>query len=58
MGISIISYGKNSLDLRPTSVTISPRERIRVRKYCTYKIAFNVLELDLMMAETAATIVD
>jgi hypothetical protein len=28
MGISIISYGKNSLDLRPTSVTTSPRERI------------------------------
>jgi hypothetical protein len=28
MGISIISYGKNSLDLRPTSVTTSRRERI------------------------------
>jgi hypothetical protein len=28
MGISIISYGKNSLDLRPTRVTTSPRERI------------------------------
>jgi hypothetical protein len=27
MGISIISYGKNSLDLRPTWVTASPRER-------------------------------
>jgi hypothetical protein len=28
MGISIISYGKNSLDLRPTWVTTSPREQI------------------------------
>jgi hypothetical protein len=28
MGIFIISYGKNSLDLRPTWVTTSPRERI------------------------------
>jgi hypothetical protein len=28
MGISIISYGKNSLDLRPPWVTTSPRERI------------------------------
>jgi hypothetical protein len=28
MGISITSYGKNSLDLRPTWVTTSPRERI------------------------------
>jgi hypothetical protein len=28
MGISLISYGKNSLDLRPTWVTTSPRERI------------------------------
>jgi hypothetical protein len=28
MRISIISYGKNSLDLRPTWVTTSPRERI------------------------------
>jgi hypothetical protein len=28
MGISIVSYGKNSLDLRPTRVTTSPRERI------------------------------
>jgi hypothetical protein len=28
MGISIISYGKNSLNLRPTWVTTSPRERI------------------------------
>ena len=28
IGISIISYGKNSLDLRPTWVTTSPRERI------------------------------
>jgi hypothetical protein len=28
MGISIISYGKNSLDLRPTLVKTSPRERI------------------------------
>jgi hypothetical protein len=28
MGISIISYGKNSLDLRPTRATTSPRERI------------------------------
>jgi hypothetical protein len=28
MDISIISYGKNSLDLRPTWVTTSPRERI------------------------------
>jgi len=28
IGISMISYGKNSLDLRPTSVTTSPRERI------------------------------
>jgi hypothetical protein len=26
--ISIISYGKNSLDLRPTWVTTGPRERI------------------------------
>jgi hypothetical protein len=30
IGISIISYGKNSLDLRPTSVTTSPRERIEL----------------------------
>jgi hypothetical protein len=28
MGISIIAYGKNSLDLRPSWVTTSPRERI------------------------------
>jgi hypothetical protein len=28
VGISIISYGKNSLDLRPTWVTTIPRERI------------------------------
>jgi hypothetical protein len=28
IGISIISYGKNSFDLRPTLVTTSPRERI------------------------------
>jgi hypothetical protein len=28
IGISITSYGKNSLDLRPTWVTTSPRERI------------------------------
>jgi hypothetical protein len=28
IGISIISYGKNSLDLRSTCVTTSPRERI------------------------------
>ena len=28
IGISIISYGKNSLDLRPTWVTTSSRERI------------------------------
>jgi hypothetical protein len=28
MGISIISYEKNSLDLRPTWVTSSPREQI------------------------------
>jgi hypothetical protein len=28
IGISIISYGRNSLDLRPTWVTTSPRERI------------------------------
>ena len=28
IGIIIISYGKNSLDLRPTWVTTSPRERI------------------------------
>jgi hypothetical protein len=28
MGISIITYGKNSLDLRPTCVTTSTRERI------------------------------
>jgi hypothetical protein len=28
MGISIISYGKNSLDLRPIWVTTSPREEL------------------------------
>jgi hypothetical protein len=28
IGISIISYGKNNLDLRPTWVTTSPREQI------------------------------
>jgi hypothetical protein len=28
MGISIISYGKNSFELRPTWGTTSPRERI------------------------------
>jgi len=28
IGISIISYGKNSLDLRPTWVTTSPQEQI------------------------------
>jgi hypothetical protein len=29
IGISIISYGKNSLNLRPTLVTTSPLERIK-----------------------------
>jgi hypothetical protein len=30
IGISIISYGKNSLDLQPTWVTTSPWERIEL----------------------------
>jgi hypothetical protein len=29
IGISIISYGKNSLDLQPTWVTTNPQERIQ-----------------------------